>query len=199
MKQLTEKRNIIGIVIASVLLMVMAFIFSGKEDFEGPHTEYSCDVKNFQLSTTVEIEKENEDFAKVSGNIFALVTDPLTMYDLAETKTAYAGDAYHFIAQDSHTIYVDNQLTVEMVGLIDFFGESYDIYDLDGEKIAHMKFNFWNTNGKMYDMDNNIIADYNSNFFFNDFSVRISENCNLDEKTVLMIMCSYYSDQNADS
>ncbi len=51
----------------------------------------------------------------------------------------------------------------------------------------------------MYDVEGNLIADYNSKLFFNDFEVRIKENCNLDEKTVLMIFCSYYSDQHADS
>ena len=36
-------------------------------------------------------------------------------------------------------------------------------------------------------------------FFFNDFDVRITDDCELDEKTVLMIFCSYYSDQSADA
>lgn len=37
------------------------------------------------------------------------------------------------------------------------------------------------------------------NLFFNDFIVRIYDGCELDENTVLMIFCSYYSDQKADS
>lgn len=165
----------------------------------GTCTEYKCDVKNLRLATTIEIDKEGEDFATVSGNIFTFVVDPLTMYDLGGNKTAYAGDAYHFLAQDSHSIYVDNTLTVEMVGLVKFFGEAYDIYDKDENKIATVTFNMTNTNGEMHDADGKLIADFNSKPFLNDFTVRITDECNLDENTVLMLFCSYYSDQHADS
>ncbi len=190
-------RRVACVVVICVLIGI--FIASGLKSNIGTCTEYKCDVKNLRLSTTIEIDKENEDFAKVKGNIFKFVTDPLTMYDLTENKIAYADDSYHLIAQDSHSIYVDNERRVEMLGLVDFFGESYDIYDGNGNKIADASFNLFNTNGKMYDVEGNLIADYNSKLFFNDFEVRIKENCNLDEKTVLMIFCSYYSDQHADS
>ena len=151
------------------------------------------------MSTTIEIDKENEDFVSIKGNIFALFTDPLTMYDSDGNKIGYAGDAYHFITQDSHSIYVNDEISVEMVGLFKIFGESYDIYNKDTEKIANVTFNTFNTNGKMFDVDGNLIADFNSKLFMNDFEVRITDKCNLDEKTVLMIFCSYYSDQSADS
>lgn len=187
------------ILIGVIIALIAVFTLSGNKEFDGPYTEYKCDVKNFRLSTTIEIDKEDEDFVKVNGNILRFVTDPLTMYDLEENKIAYAGDAYHFIAQDSHTIFVDETFAVEMVGLVDFFGESYDIYNMDKERIAKVTFNLFNTSGEMYDEEDNLIADFSSNLFFNDFNVRISEKCNLDEKTVLMIFCSYYSDQSADS
>lgn len=180
-------------------LLIGAFMLLGHKKDIGPCTEYQCDVKMFRLSTTIEIDKEDEDFAKVSGNIFNFVTDPLTMYDLNKNKTAYADDSYHLIAQDSHSIYVNDVKTAEMVGLIKFFGEAYDIYNKDGQKIAKVTFNALNTNGKMYDNNGKLIADFNSKLFFNDFDVRILEECDLDEKTVLMIFCSYYSDQSADA
>lgn len=187
----------IFIIVLGLLFVIVGFINSltiGK--FDGPYTQYDCDVKNWELSTAIEIKKEDEDFVKVKGNIFALITDPLTMYNGEETA-AYAGDAYHFVAQDSHTIYVDNEFSVEMVGLVDLFGETYEIYDFDENMIAKVSCNTFNTKGKMYDTEGTLLADYYSNFFFKDFTVRISENCDLDEKTVLMIFCSYYSDQNA--
>lgn len=195
------KKKIIRIVacVVVVCVMVVAYMLSGHKKDIGTCTEYECNVKIFRLSTTIEIDKEGKDFAKVSGNIFRFITDPLTMYDLANNKTAYADDSYHLIAQDSHSIYVDDIRTAEMVGLVKFFGESYDIYDKDGEKIATVTFNTFNTNGEMYDIEGNLIADYNSKLYRKDFDVRIKENCEIDEKTVLMIFCSYYSDQNADS
>lgn len=198
MKKVAIRNLTYGMLVVAIIVIVIALFSNHKADM-GTCTNYKCDVKNFKLSTTINISKEDENFAKVKGNILKFITDPLTMYDLSEKKIAYAGDAYHFISQDSHSIYVDNEEPIEMVGLFKVFGEAYDIYDANQNKIAKVTFNYFNTKGEMYDTEGNLIADYNSNFFFNDFDIRISEECNLDEKAVLMIFCSYYSDQSADA
>jgi len=184
-----------------VVSLVVAGIASGSETAitSENYTNYRCDVKNLRLSTTIDIYKEGKQFAKVSGNIFKFMTDPLTLSDWNGARLGYAGDDYHFIAQDSHSIYVENVMTVEMVGLFQWFGEAYDIYNVEGQKIATAKFNQFNTQGHIHDMDGNLMAEYRSNFFFNDFDVIILENCELDENTVLLIFSSYYSDQHADS
>ena len=199
MKSFRRSIVVLAVVIIIAVVAVVAFITSGNSEAKGPHTEYQCDVKSISLSTKIDIDKEGENFVKVRGNLFRFITDPLTMYDLEDNKIAYAGDAYHFIAQDSHSINVGDTVTAEMVGLVDFFGESYDIYNVDEEQVAEVSFNMFNTKGEMYDMDGNIIADFYSKLFFNDFTVRIYDGCELDENTVLMIFCSYYSDQKADS
>ena len=121
------------------------------------------------------------------------------MKDSEGNKLAYAGDDYHFIAQDSHVIISDGVVVAEMVGRFDMFGETYDIYNAAGEKIAKAKFNWADTYGTLYDMSGNLIADYGSFILFNDCDVRISENCEINHNTVLMIFCSYYSDQKYDS
>lgn len=196
-----RKRNIAALIIVITIAIVcgVIFVISGNSDAEGPHIEYKCDVKSLSLSTQIDIEKDGEDFAYVKGNLLRFVTDPLTMYDTSDNEVAHAGDDYHLIAQDSHAITVDGVVVAEMVGLVDFFGESYDIYGVDGEQVADVSFNLLNTTGKMYDMEGTLIADLNSKLFFNDFNVRIYEECQLDEKTVLMIFCSYYSDQKFDN
>lgn len=194
-----KKRVVCSIILLVILIVLIIAGLNANHEFEGQYVEYSCDVKNFKLATTINIDKEGKEFVKVKGNVWTFVTDPLTMYGKDDKKLAHAGDAYHFVAQDSHTIYVENSFACEMVGLIDLWGESYEIYDYEQNKIASVTFNGINTRGQMYDMENNLIADYSSNFFFNDFSVRISEKCELDEKTVLLIFCSYYSDQAYDA
>ncbi len=194
-----EIRSSKPVIIVFLVIVILLFLLTGNKEAIDTCIEYQCDVKNFRLSTTIEIKKEHENFVSVKGNILALFTDPLTMYDLEDNKIAYAGDAYNFITQDSHSIYVNDEFSVEMVGLFNIAGESYDIYNKDKEKIAHVTFDAFNTNGKMYDSNQNLIADFNSNYLMNDFDVRITDKCNLDEKTVLMIFCSYYSDQHADS
>lgn len=200
MKKRVVRFFIIACIIVGLISVVYACVAEPRMDLEKEiSTDYKCDVKVLALSTKIEIDKEGEEFAKVKGNIFKYVTDPLTMYDMSGNKVAYAGDDYHFIAQDSHLIFVDGAFICEMVGLVDWFGESYDIYDKEQNKIANVTFNYFNTSGQMYDTGGTLIAEYRSKYFFNDFYIRISEKCNLDEKTVLMIFCSYYSDQLYDA
>jgi len=193
-----KRKTIIYIVVAvlTIVAMVIWGNIAGDRKFDAPYVEYDCDVKNLRLSTTIEIEKDGEYFASVNGNILALITDPLAMYDAEDEQIAYAGDAYHFITQDSHTIYVNKEFSVEMVGLFNLFRKKYDIYDVQQKKIARIECNVWNTEGQMYD-ENSLLAEYTSGYFLNDFKVRISEKCELDANTVLMIFCSYYSDQQA--
>lgn len=193
-----ENKGRIILVVLICLFLLGGLLLSNKQKMSD-YTEYKCDVKSLRLSTTIDIDKDNKEFVKVKGNIFKVITDPLKMYDLNENQIAYADDSYHLIKQDSHSIFVNGNLSVEMVGLVKLFGEEYEIYNENGEKIARVTFNMFNTNGNMYDMEENLIADFNSKFLFNDFKVRITRDCNLDEKTVLMIFCSYYSDQKADS
>ena len=163
------------------------------------YEQYDCDVKNLRLSTDIHISSNDQKIGKVSGIIFRFVEDPLTMTDSDGNKLAYAGDDYHLIAQDSHAIIVDDTVTAEMVGLFEIFGEKYDIYDTEGNKIAHANFNSLNTAGELYDADGKLIATYGSFVFFNDFTIKISEECKIDPTTVLMIFCSYYSDQAYDN
>lgn len=163
------------------------------------YEQYDCDVKNLRLSTDIHISSNDTKIGNVSGNILRFVEDPLTMNDTDGNKMAYAGDDYHFIAQDSHAIVVGDTVTAEMVGLTRLFGNAYDIYNTDGSKIAYATFNSLNTAGELYDADGKLIATYGSFVFFNDFTVKISRECEIDPTTVLMIFCSYYSDQSYDN
>lgn len=196
-----KRKNIVRIVVAVVVALLLWMFLSWfiRADM-GTYTPYKFDVKHlFKLSTTIEIEKSGESYAQVKGNIWKIVTDPLTLYDTNGNEIAYAGDEYHLIAQDSHTIIVNGSVAAEMVGRVNPFGETYDIYNAGQEKVGRVKFNMFNTKGTMYDADGSIVADYRSFPFFKDFDIRVSDECELDENVVLMIFCSYYSDQNADS
>ena len=193
-----KRLNIIYVVIIAAIIFFGVISMFFRQNLEGNVTEYECDVKNFKLSTTIEIKRDGIEIGEVKGNIFALVTDPLTMFEPSGDKIAYAGDAYHFIAQDSHGIYVNASFTADMVGQVELIGEEYKIYDADEKLLAKVKFNGFNTFGEMKDKNGTLIATYSSNFFFNDFTIKISDKCMLDHYTVIMIMCSYYSDQAYD-
>lgn len=185
------------IVLVLIIIIASSAIFSRKPI--GSHTEYECDVKNFRLSTDIVISRAGDKIGNVTGSIFRIVEEPLTMKDTSGNKMAYAGDDYHFVAQDSHVIITNGVVSAEMVGRFKLFGEKYDIYDSEENKIATVKCNWTDTYGEMYNVDGVLIADYSSFIMFNDFDVRISDECEIDHTTVLMIFCSYYSDQAYDS
>lgn len=92
MKRRTSIASKFGVIGVLVVAVISAFLLTGNKKDIGTCTEYQCDVKNLRLSTTIEIDKENEDFVSIKGNIFALFTDPLTMYDLEDNKIGYVGD-----------------------------------------------------------------------------------------------------------
>lgn len=189
--------RLIALIVLVAVVFIAGIIMTPKSIDN--YVQYDCDVKNLRLSTDIQISSNNQKVGSVTGNIFRIVEDPLTMSDTEGNKMAYAGDDYHFIAQDSHAIIVGDTVTAEMVGLWDLFGETYDIYNTDGEKIARAEFNYLNTAGEIYDADGTLIATYGSFVFFNDFTVKISNDSEIDPTTLLMIFCSYYSDQSYDN
>lgn len=191
-------KRLITIFVVIPFLIWAAFMLFHREDIE-TNRQYKCDVKNFRLSTDIVVKQEDKKVAQVTGNIFRVVEDPLTLKDADGNKIGYAGDDYHLIAQDSHVIIMSGVVTAELVGKWDLFGETYYIYDSEGQRIATASFNWTNTYGKIVDTDGNLLAEYESFILFNDFDVRIAEDCPIDDGTVIMIFSSYYSDQSYDN
>ena len=195
-----KRTNLIKL-IAIIAILTVVIIIGGTQTPPriDNYTQYNCDVKNFKLSTNIQISTNSKELFTVSGNILKFIEDPLTMKDTEGNKIAYAGDDYHYIAQDSHAIVVNGNVTAEMVGLVEIFGEQYDIYDTNGNKIAKANFNDLNTAGSIYDTNGKLIATYGSFVLFNDFTIKISNESTIDPNTLLMIFCSYYSDQAYDN
>lgn len=187
------------VLVLAVVVFVLGALFGGPKNIEDGYTKYNCDVKNLRFNTEIEIKNNGTKVGTVTGNILAIVTDPLTLKDASGNKVAYAGDEYHFLAQDTHSIYLDDGLAVEMVGKVNLFGDTYDIYDSNQNKIATVSFNILDTAGEMYDENKNLIATYSAWPFMNDYTVKISDNCKIDDNAALMIFASYYSDRSADS
>ena len=194
------KRAILVTSIVIVVLIVIYGILSSNYSPDiGNSEKYVCDVKVLSLTTNIDVMKDGEKIANIKGDLIHFVTDPLTMYDTNGNIIAYAGDAFHLLAQDSHSIYVNVIPTVEMTGKVKLFGDKYELYDIEGNLIAHTNFNTPNTYGKIVGIDGKLWADYSSGFFKKDYTVRITDNSQLDQYTILMLMASFYSDRNADT
>ena len=158
---------------------------------------YECDYKSLNLNTKITTTMNNEEIT-ISGNIFRLLTDPLTVKNKDGEIIAYAGDVYGFISQDDHGIYIGEEFDVNMCGNVDLFGETYDLKNENGDIIGNVSFNTFNTYGTIKDIDDNIIAIYDSSYFFNDYTVTIYDNDVCSDLSILMIIGSYVSDYMAD-
>lgn len=159
---------------------------------------YECDYKSLNINTKITTTLDGEEISIV-GNIFRLLTDPLTVKDSKGNVLGYAGDAYGIISQDDHGIYIGDSFDVNMCGNIDLLGESYKLKDSEGNVVGTVEFNMSNTGGNIKDANGNLIAKYSSTLFINDYTVTIYDNDVCSDMSILMIVASYVSDYKADS
>jgi uncharacterized protein YxjI len=157
---------------------------------------YKCDYKSLNINTKITTTLDGEEIS-ISGNIFRLLTDPLTVKDSKGNVLGYAGDVYGFISQDDHGIYIGEEFDVNMCGNVDLFGESYELKDSDGNIVGTVEFNMSNTGGSIRDAKGNLIAKYSSPLFMNDYTVTIYDNNICSDMSILMIVASYVSDYMA--
>ena len=191
----------IFLMVIAMLSIIILLIGCGKNELNSDNNKeirvYECDYKSLNLNTKITTTMNNEEIT-ISGNIFRLLTDPLTVKNKDGEIIAYAGDVYGFISQDDHGIYIGEEFDVNMCGNIDLFGETYDLKNENGDIIGDVSFNTFNTYGTIKDIDDNIIAIYNSSYFFNDYTVTIYDNDVCSDLSILMIIGSYVSDYMAD-
>lgn len=195
------RRKLIPFAIALSILIIFGAIFACTVTTRdiGASKTFHCDVKSLNLNTKIIVSDDSgSQLYTVEGNILRFLEDPLTLYGSDDNKLAYASDQYHLINQDSHVIVSNDSEDVELVGNFKLFGDSYDIY-IEGQKVAHAKFDSLNTYGTLCDNDGNVIADYKSTIFFNDYTVQVVDNNLFTDQVIIMIFASYYSDQHADS
>ena len=197
MKTRVSKRIIVILISLAILVNVCLLVFTGNKKDIGAIKTFDCDVKIISLNTNISVSSDEKEVFTISGDVLRLVTDPLKLYDLDGNAIASAGDTYHLISQDSHFIKTFTE-SIEMVGNFNLLGDSYDIY-VDGEKVAHAKFNFLNTYGTLVDTNGNLMADYTSRMYFKDYSVQVTEHNFFSDEALNLIFASYFSDQEADS
>lgn len=158
---------------------------------------YKCDYKSANINTKITTTINGEEII-ISGNIFTLLTDPLTVKDSKGNILGYAGDVYGFISQDDHGIYINKEFDINMCGNVDLFGESYELKNQNEETVATAEFNMSSTGGSIVDVNGNLIAEYSSSFLMNDYTVTIYDNTVCSDMSILMIVASYVSDYMAD-
>lgn len=200
-------KRILSFLIAILIIMNLSACGSSDvaENNENIHIEndvkteriYKCDYKSANINTKITTTMHGEEIV-ISGNIFRLLTDPLTAKDSKGNVLGYAGDVYGFISQDDHGIYINKEFDINMCGNVDLFGESYALKNQNGDTVATVEFNMSNTGGSIVDVNGNLIAEYSSLPFMNDYTVTIYDNTVCSDMSILMIVASYVSDYMAD-
>lgn len=163
-------------------------------------SQYFCNRKWLSFDMNVKVEDMNGNYKyTIDGEFFAAYEDDLAMKNSNGDIVRKTNDQFNFISQNQHDIYQGDELLYVCDGKIKWFADSYDVFDKDGNKIAHVNFNIWDTKGIMKDMDGNVIAKYNSAWSRYDYIVSIYDKCQIDDESVLMIFASYVSDVRSDS
>ena len=181
-----------------ITLIICCLTACGNTETEKYSRVYECDYKSLSFNTKITTVLDGEEIS-ITGNIFTLLTDPLTVKDSDSNVLGYAGDAYGIISQDDHGIYIGEEFDINMCGNFDFFGNSYELKDIEGNVIANAKFNGSNTSGSIVDINGNIVAKYSSSLITNDYTVTIYDNDICSDMSILMIMASYVSDYMTDA
>lgn len=189
------------IVVIIVIWGIASGITSSKNLANDNYRTYECDYKSTSITQTrIETVIDGRDII-IKGNAIAKlkITDPLGMYDADGNEIAYAGDTYGFIAQDTHGIYVNGEFEINMEGNVSLLGNVYTLKDKDGNALATIDCNSFDTKGYVTDNDGNIIASYESLFAVNDYTVKICDNDICSDEAMLLIIASYVSDVKYDS
>ena len=187
-----------GILIAMLSICILTSAFN-KSNLQNA-TTYSCDYHTLNIfKTVIDINKGDKNYATIEGKIAKIVTDPLTMKDKEGNTIGKAGDEYHLVSQDSHSISLKEGAYIEMTGNFKLLGEEYTIYSKEKKYIGKASFNIFGTNGVLTDKDGNIIAEYNSGWLRKDYDVTIKNEAELDSDAILLVFASYASDFDFDN
>lgn len=192
---------VIGIIIGAV--MILGMLISAFIPLSAPQnakSQYFCNVKVLSLTLDIDIENmSNEALYNVKGEFFSAYEDNLTMTDVEGNNVREMKDDYNLISQNDHTIVNGDSVLYIMEGNFKFFGDSYKIFDANKEQIATLECDTFMTSCTLKDMQGNVIAQYNSRIFRQDYIVSIFDECTIDDTSVLMMFASAKSDVRADS
>lgn len=206
-----NKNNKIKIAIQIVVVIVILAVFvggafisyglhtEGSANNDAPSAVYKCDVQNITLNTKVIVYKDNEEIGTISGKVLRYITDPLQMKNTNGEVKAYASDSYNVINQDDHAIVADGEYQFTMCGQWSFVGNKYVIANEKYETIGTVKFDYFNTNGQLLNKNGEMVAEFVSKPFMNDYTVKIYDGNEFNENALLLMFASYYSDQKADT
>lgn len=188
-----KKKVFIGLFILLICLCVL----SSHVKYTDTDRVYNCNVR-CALNTYITTELNGSEVV-IKGDIFKLKEDPLKMVDSDGNTIAFADDDFNMVNQDDHVICVNDDEEYILHGNFGIGANFYTLYDKDYNEIANVSFNFTDTKGSIKSVDGKVWAKYYSALVLRDYYVVISEDCELSDEAVLILMASYKSDIISDS
>ena len=194
------KKSIFIYITIAVIAALIALFSTNITAPNDADTQYFCDYHNISFDMNIDVQDiGGKSLYTINGEFFASYEDDLAMTTKSGQLVKHTNDVYNFITQNEHVIYdAENNLCYKCDGKIKLFADSYDVFDADGNKIAFVSFNMFDTSGVMKNMDGDIIARYDSALSRKDYIVSIYDNCQIDDESILLIFASYVSDKRAD-
>lgn len=166
------------------------------EEIRNSARTYDCDYHTLSLNTHISFEKDDAEY-DITGNILTFLTDPLVISKNGKI-IGKADDSYHIVGQDDHAVIINDKFEVDIHGNFELFGNSYDLYDQNKNKVGYAEFNTFCTKGAVFNSKNEAVAVYSKTIGFNDYSVTIYDNNICSDEAMMMVIGSYVSDYHAD-
>lgn len=153
--------------------------------------EIFVDIHNFSITPKATISVGDTEIGDISGK-FIKIFDTMTFKDSDDNIIAQGKQEAH-IAFDGWTIFDSEGNAIfrmkEKIGLT----KRYIIMDLEDNEIAWLKkdFDLFTNSAKVYDMDDNVIAEIEQNFMRKDFTIKIIDNSKIDNTSMTSICTQY--------
>lgn len=155
-------------------------------------TEIDVDVHNFSLTSKATIRVDGDKIGVISGK-FVKIFDTMTFED-ENGDTIATGDQDTHLVFDAWTIYDSEGNAMfrmkEELGLT----KKYVIIDIEGNELAWLKksfFTFSAGSAKVYDMEDNVIAEIKQYPMRKDFTIIIKDNSKIDNTSMTSICTNY--------
>lgn len=199
-----RKENYVAMGIVLVVILLILFVigtnhisYKVPESIVSSGRIYECDYKSLNINTKITFKKDGVEH-EITGRVFTLVTDPLTLTKNGKV-IGKADDSYNFLNQDDHAITINGNFEVAVRGNFKVFGNSYDLFDSNNKKVGYAEFNDLCTDGAIYNAQGEAIAVYSKSWLLNDYTVKIYNNDIASDEALLMIVASYVSDYHYDA
>lgn len=152
------------------------------------------DVNNFTLNNYATVSVDGEKIGTIQGRFIAIF-DTLKFETEDGQQIAVGDQGVHFKFDNWVVADKDNNVKYTMKEKFNWLTRKYVICDTNGNEVAYLNQNMsiLDNSAKIFDMNDNVIAEIKQKplVSFNDFTIEIKEDCEIDNVSVTTISVNY--------